>query len=57
MKSELKPVILGESVNEIRRQYLSASKARRLLGWRPIFSLDEGLKRTISWYKEFFAHE
>jgi CDP-glucose 4,6-dehydratase len=54
MKSELKPVILGESVNEIRRQYLSASKARRLLGWRSIFSLDEGLKRTISWYKEFF---
>jgi CDP-glucose 4,6-dehydratase len=57
MKSELRPVILGESVNEIRQQYLSASKARRLLGWRPIFSLDEGLKRTISWYKEFFAHE
>ena len=57
MESELKPVIRGEATNEIRQQYLSATKARRLLGWQPIFTLDEGLKRTISWYKEFFACE
>jgi CDP-glucose 4,6-dehydratase len=57
MKSRLKPVIRGEATNEIRQQYLSAGKARRRLGWQPIFTLDAGLKRTISWYKEFFARE
>ena len=57
MKSDLKPVIRNEATNEIRQQYLSAAKARELLGWQSIFTLDEGLKRTISWYEEFFARE
>lgn len=52
MKSNLKPVILNETTNEIREQYLSAAKARRVLVWRPVFDLDEGLKRTITWYRE-----
>lgn len=28
------------------------SKARRLLGWRPKVSLDEGLRRTVQWYRQ-----
>ncbi|MBL7062451.1 MAG: GDP-mannose 4,6-dehydratase [Dehalococcoidia bacterium] len=57
MESNLKPVIRNEAANEIRQQYLSAAKACEMLGWQPVFTLDEGLKRTISWYKEFFARE
>jgi CDP-glucose 4,6-dehydratase len=57
MGSSLTPDIRNEASNEIRHQYLSAEKARRRLGWRPLFSLDEGLNRTIQWYREFFAHE
>ena len=57
MEADLKPVIRNEATNEIRRQYLSAVKARQVLGWQPMFTLNEGLKRTISWYKEFFARE
>ena len=57
MESELKPVIRDEATNEILQQYLSAAKAHLLIGWQPIFTLDEGLKRTISWYKEFFSRE
>ncbi len=53
MKTDLKPVIRNEATNEIRRQYLNAAKARQLLGWQTIFTLDEGLKRTIAWYREF----
>src|SRR6266404_3378656 len=55
MKSDLKPEIRNEAVNEIRHQYLSADKARRLLGWHPLFSLDQGLEQTISWYREFLG--
>jgi len=54
MKSDLQPVILNEASNEIRHQYLSAAKARKKLNWKPLFTLDEGLDKTIKWYQEFF---
>ena len=53
MGSPLLPVILNEAAGEILHQSLDASKARRLLGWQPQFSLAEGLTRTISWYRQF----
>ena len=53
--SDLKPDIRNEAVSEIRHQYLSAAKARERLGWEPLFTLDEGLRRTIEWYKCFFG--
>jgi CDP-glucose 4,6-dehydratase len=53
MNSSLLPEILNQASNEIRHQYLSADKARTLLNWRPQFTLDEGLNRTIAWYREF----
>jgi CDP-glucose 4,6-dehydratase len=36
---------------EIDAQYLSAEKAEKRLGWRAEVSLDEGLQRTIEWYR------
>ena len=57
MGSDLEPDIRNEATNEIRFQYLSAAKARTLLGWIPLFTLDEGLKATIAWYERFLANE
>ncbi len=53
MQCGLEPEIRNEASNEIRRQYLSAERARTVLGWKPLFTLDEGLERTIAWYREF----
>jgi CDP-glucose 4,6-dehydratase len=53
MDSNLEPVVYNEVQNEIRHQYLSAQKARTMLNWSPAFTLEEGLKKTISWYQEF----
>ena len=50
------PVVLGNAVGEIRDQYLSAEKARRELGWKSQFDLDEGLRRTFTWYERLLAH-
>ena len=36
---------------EIDAQYLSSEKAEARLGWRAEVSLDEGLRRTIEWYR------
>jgi CDP-glucose 4,6-dehydratase len=55
MNSTLTPDIRNEATNEIRHQYLSAEKARRVLGWRPLFTLDEGLRPTIDWYENFLG--
>ena len=55
MGSALEPVIQDRAKNEIRHQYLSATKAREQLGWKPLFTLDEGLRRTIDWYRTFLG--
>ncbi len=55
MDSKLEPEVRNEAVNEIRQQYLSAEKARNVLGWQPLFSLDDGLRSTIDWYREFLG--
>jgi CDP-glucose 4,6-dehydratase len=51
MGSDLKPAILNKTSNEIIHQFLSAKKARETLSWTPSFTLEEGLERTITWYK------
>lgn len=57
MGSDLVPVVLNEVSSEIPVQFLSSEKARRILGWKPFFSLESGLLETIQWYREFLAHE
>ncbi len=49
--STIEPDVRGEAANEIKHQYLSAEKARRVLGWKPLYTLDEGLEETIAWYR------
>jgi CDP-glucose 4,6-dehydratase len=55
MKSRLTPDVRNEARNEINHQYLSAEKARRLLGWKPAYTLDGSLEETIAWYRSFFG--
>lgn len=56
MDSGLQPVVLGEASCEIRHQFLSAAKAREQLRWAPLFSLEQGLRRTVTWYQEFLTN-
>lgn len=46
--------ILGGNSNEIKHQYLCSRKAREVLGWKPLYSLEQGLEETVNWYKEHF---
>ncbi len=54
MNSDLEPIIRNEAPNEIPEQFLSAEKARKVLNWNSLYSLESGLTRTIEWYREFF---
>ncbi len=55
MGSGLRPVVLDQASGEIRHQYLSAEKARRVLGWKPRFSLEAGLRATIEGYRRLLG--
>ena len=57
MSSSLKPDVRNGASNEIREQFLSATKARTRLGWEPRFDLGEGLKQAVHWYVDFFENQ
>jgi len=52
-RSDLQAVILDEVTSEIREQYLDCTKAKSVLGWKPLYTLEDGLRQTIEWYSEW----
>ena len=49
------PLILNAASNEIKDQYLDSTKAHNVLGWRASVTLEDGLKRSFDWYRNFFV--
>ena len=49
----VEPDIRGQGVpaGEIDRQFVDPAKLRELTGWEPKVSLEEGLRRTLEWYR------
>jgi CDP-glucose 4,6-dehydratase len=45
----------GVPAGEVEKQYLSSDKATRTFGWHAKTTLDEGLSKTIAWYKTYFG--
>ncbi|MDP2874457.1 MAG: NAD-dependent epimerase/dehydratase family protein [bacterium] len=43
--------VYGRKTIEQKRSCLDYSKAKKLLGWSPKYSLGEGLKETLAWYR------
>jgi len=40
------------SIGDIRRMYISQSKCKTVLGWKPKTSLIEGIQETMKWHKQ-----
>jgi CDP-glucose 4,6-dehydratase len=53
MNSNLRPEVLNQASKEIRNQFLSAERARTQLLWKPQFTLESGLDRTLRWYRNY----
>jgi CDP-glucose 4,6-dehydratase len=51
--TSLEPDIRATATGEIAHQYLSAEKARSMLGWKPAYTFEEGLARTVAWYRDW----
>ena len=41
-----------DGAGEVRRIYLDASRAKRVLAWEPRTSFAQGLERTVAWSRE-----
>jgi CDP-glucose 4,6-dehydratase len=54
MGSSLVPDIRNEATNEIRNQYLDATKAKTVLSWKAAYTLEDSLGLTIDWYRRYF---
>jgi CDP-glucose 4,6-dehydratase len=55
MSSSLEPDVRADGRHEIPDQHLDATLAHDVLDWKPRFGLDEGLVRTIEWYRGYFG--
>jgi CDP-glucose 4,6-dehydratase len=56
-RTHLRPRVVGRSIpdGEIPHQYLSAAKAKRTLGWKAGWGMEEALAKTIAWYEAYLA--
>jgi len=50
--TDFNPVYEEPRKGDIKHSYADISKAKKYLGFEPEYSLKEGLKKTIEWYKE-----
>jgi CDP-glucose 4,6-dehydratase len=53
--TDLEPDIRATATHEIDSQFLSAAKARKVLGWAPTVSMETALVETVAWYREQLA--
>jgi len=49
-REDLSITYVGDRPGQVFRHTADTGKARRLLGWAPNVSFEEGLQRTIDWY-------
>ena len=55
LKSDMKEVHGPPKLGEVCRSCLNAEKVKRMLGWEPQVKLEEGLKRTVDYFRPVFA--
>lgn len=56
-KGNIEPVHIEPRIGEVKRLIADATKAKSLLGWEPEYSLEDGLKKFVQWYKNYGFEE
>ena len=56
-KADIKPTHIGPRIGEVQRLIADATRAKSLLGWEPKYSLNEGLRSFVQWYRDYGFEE
>jgi CDP-glucose 4,6-dehydratase len=56
LKIKIDYKVLNISKNEIPKQYLDWSKAKKVIKWQPKTTFERGIKETYDWYKNFYLN-
>jgi CDP-glucose 4,6-dehydratase len=57
MGKEIPVKVLNQVKNEIKDQYLSSEKAQTLLGWKAENTFEDGIRKSVVWYKKYLGIE
>jgi nucleoside-diphosphate-sugar epimerase len=52
VKARVEPIYAAPRSGDVKDSQADISKARRVLGYEPIVSFEEGLARTVAWYRD-----
>jgi UDP-glucose 4-epimerase len=55
--SDVQPVYADPRLGEVEHISLDASRAKRILGWEPTVQLQDGLRRSVEFYRRLNAGE
>ena len=50
-------VVNGNHLHEANYLKLDCSKSHKILKWKPLLTLEEGILETVNWYKAFYSKE
>ena len=52
VQATVEPTYVDERPGDVRDSQADISKAARILGYKPTVSFEEGLRRTVAWYRD-----
>jgi len=55
LDKNVEPIYTNPRAGDMRHSLADISKAGRLLNYQPHINLEEGLERTLKWYKEYLS--
>ena len=56
-RGNIKPVHVEPRPGEVQRLIADISKAKEILGWEPNYTIEDGLKKFLDWYKSYRYEE
>ncbi|MDH7564227.1 MAG: GDP-mannose 4,6-dehydratase [Candidatus Bathyarchaeota archaeon] len=56
-KDKIQPVHVDQRMGEVKQLIADATRAEKILKWKPKYNLREGLKQFIQWYKNYGQEE
>ena len=56
-KGTIEPTHVEPRIGEVKRLIADATQAQKLLGWKPEYKFEEGLKQFVQWYRNYGLEE